>query len=215
MASQGPNFPTSAANNTFLGSVGWVNVTNIETDDNNSATAVLTLMGDVTNFALGSAFGFSIPAGATINGILLEVKRAAGLISNIDTSTNGAALTKDGGSNFISKNPSDSWPTVLTYQSYGSSSDLWGTTWTPAQINSNLFGAGISATNNGGVLDTASVDAIRVTVFYTPAVLLDWAQPTNQLPKSLPRKIHSEKAVVGVGQAEIPASGCLRQASSR
>jgi len=41
------------------------------------------------------------------------------------------------------------WPGTLTYSTYGSSSDLWGETWTVADINSSSFGVAISAKGVG------------------------------------------------------------------
>lgn len=53
------------------------------------------------------------------------------------------------------------WNTADTYTSYGSSSNLWGTTWTVADINASNFGAVLSASVNNG---TAQVDHMRITV---------------------------------------------------
>ena len=54
------------------------------------------------------------------------------------------------------------WPTSDTYVTYGGAGDLWGTTWTFAEINDPSFGAGISVEVRNG---TANIDNIRVTVF--------------------------------------------------
>jgi hypothetical protein len=66
------------------------------------------------------------------------------------------------------------WNTVDTYTSYGSSSTLWGTTWTVSDINATTFGAVISASVNNG---TAQVDHMRITVTGSstlPIELLDF-----------------------------------------
>ena len=49
---------------------------------------------------------------------------------------------------------------------YGSSSDLWSTTWTPAEVNDPDFGVNfvVSCSAQDSV---AFVDMIRITVFYT------------------------------------------------
>ena len=52
---------------------------------------------------------------------------------------------------------------------YGSSSDLWGTTWTPADINNANFGVYFKARDSGLNFAVASVDFISVKVYYTPA----------------------------------------------
>lgn len=53
-----------------------------------------------------------------------------------------------------------------TYTTYGGPGDLWGTTWTAAEVNDALFGVGIAADINGtnGTI-TASIDHIQITVF--------------------------------------------------
>lgn len=38
------------------------------------------------------------------------------------------------------------WPGTPTYVEYGGPADLWGTTWTPAQVNASDFGVGMAAT---------------------------------------------------------------------
>ena len=49
--------------------------------------------------------------------------------------------------------------------SYGNSTDLWGTTWTLAEINASTFGALLKA--GDALLSTPSTDAMRITVYYT------------------------------------------------
>lgn len=64
---------------------------------------------------------------------------------------------------------SSAWPTSNTAKTYGSTSDLWGATWTAAQINASNFGVRLTATNSSAyTAATADVDYISVTVQYTP-----------------------------------------------
>lgn len=58
----------------------------------------------------------------------------------------------------------NAWPDTDTYISYGGLADLWGTTWTPAQINAANFGVSLQA---NALNATAFVDHIRITVRYT------------------------------------------------
>jgi hypothetical protein len=75
---------------------------------------------------------------------------------------NSVRLVKGGvvtGSNFAyTVTP---WNTVDTYSTYGSASNLWGTTWTVAEVNATNFGAVLSASVSNG---TAQVDHMRITV---------------------------------------------------
>ena len=49
--------------------------------------------------------------------------------------------------------------------SYGGPSDLWGTSFTPVQINNSDFGAYISAKSSG--ISIANIDHIGIKVYYT------------------------------------------------
>lgn len=50
------------------------------------------------------------------------------------------------------------------WQSFGAQDDLWGTTWTVAEINASTFGVLLDAT---GIAQQYRVDAVRVTVFFS------------------------------------------------
>lgn len=71
------------------------------------------------------------------------------------------------------------WNTVDTYTSYGSASNLWGTTWTVADVNQTTFGAAFSASVANG---TARVDHMRITITGTstlPVELLNFFARCN------------------------------------
>ncbi|WP_317899569.1 T9SS type A sorting domain-containing protein [Aurantibacillus circumpalustris] len=54
------------------------------------------------------------------------------------------------------------WSTTDAYTSYGTPTDLWGTTWADSDINATTFGAVLSATVQNG---TARVDHMRITIY--------------------------------------------------
>jgi hypothetical protein len=60
------------------------------------------------------------------------------------------------------------WPTSDAVASYGSNIDLWGTTWTGADVNNARFGVALSAKLSLGALGvfTASVDYVYMTIYY-------------------------------------------------
>jgi len=61
------------------------------------------------------------------------------------------------------------WTTSDTTPTYGNSTDLWGTTLTPADVNASTFGVRLKVKNNSTTTsNTASVDYISVTVYYEP-----------------------------------------------
>ena len=74
---------------------------------------------------------------------------------------------------------STDWPncnsgSCFSSVTYGSPSDLWGTTWTASDINSSNFGVVLSAINsntNGSRTRIGTVDYIQMTVYYTPPIV--------------------------------------------
>lgn len=75
----------------------------------------------------------------------------------------------------------NAWPTTEAYVTYGGATQLWGLTWTVAEINAATFGAAVSARRQNGNLD---VDHMRITVWSTstlPIELLEFtAEPDGK-----------------------------------
>lgn len=147
---------------TGTGSMAWSNVANLTGTPNSTfATVSLADLGS-SNYLAGKNFGFAIPTGSTINGILVEYYDLStpftpGNLSNTALTKNGTSVT--GTSKLIT--------IAGGWQSFGGSTDLWGTTWTPAEINSSNFGAGLQAADDASGCQL-EVDAMRVTIYYTP-----------------------------------------------
>lgn len=153
--------------------VDWTDPGNAMADDGSYATAVIPRKGYTCVLRLID-FDFSIPAGVTIDGVKVEVRRCANVGNNLRDGL--VQLTKDG-TNGVGSNKAVSginWPSSPANQEYGGGTDLWETSWTAAEINSAAFGVLFSAYNNHGAHSrTAYVDYIRVTVYYTPLPVYD------------------------------------------
>lgn len=159
--------PGTMADDATVGTVAWTNPNNAKVSDNVYATAAVAFLS-VSHYLKATNFGFSIPVGATINGILVEVERKG--FDDIDfVRDNAIKIVKGGTIGATDKSSLDNWPVSDAYKSYGSSSDLWGETWTPAQINASDFGFVVSVKDVSGESPGASVDHIRITVYYTAA----------------------------------------------
>jgi hypothetical protein len=108
-----------------------------------------------TNFGFSSA---DIPAGATILGIEVEVKRYTG--------TSGVANTywmrPAEGSYFKS---GDSWPVSAGVQNMGGGSDLWERSWTRDNILSSDFGVCLIITTSTD--STFYIDYVKIRVTYS------------------------------------------------
>lgn len=158
---QGPNSPGTAS------SSFWATPNNTFSSDNSYSTRSVSGASS-TGILEVSNFGFSIPSGAVIYGIIIEIERKA---SNTTGSPRDAAirLKKTAGTAVGDELASGStWPTSDAYATYGTSTTLHGTTWTDAEINAITFGVMISGQRNAGKGSTTfSVDHVRITVHYT------------------------------------------------
>lgn len=156
MASQGPLSPSTLVDDP-TGNYAWANPGNAAVSDDVYSTAVV---GAIDSNALKATnFGFSIPSGAFISGIVAEVEAKA---SSANTSTLYVYAIDTLGD--YTSNRSTTIGTADAYYPFGNSTDLWGTTWTVNHINSSSFGVGVTAVNTN---NTISIDHIRVTVYYS------------------------------------------------
>lgn len=150
------------------GSADWANPGYITADDTNYASANLSGSILTSGYLEGVNYGFAIPSNATITGIVVTIGRhESGRSSSFDVRDSTVRLLKDGvmtGSNKAATGTE--WPTTPPVAaSYGTPVDLWGTTWTPEEINSSNFGVALSVITN--VNRIAYVDYMQISVTYT------------------------------------------------
>lgn len=169
MPTTGPNFPTAATGNTTAiggGNQTWTTPTNIEASDGVFTTCAMTAILTISDDLIGTGFGFAVAGTDTINGILLEVNYKASSGSVVETNVR---LLKAGVAAGTDKSTGATLPTTSATASYGSAADLWGTTWTPTDINNANFGAAVVYTDNGAANRTVSIDFMRITITSTAA----------------------------------------------
>ncbi len=159
--------PGTTADDATVGTLAWSNTDNVKVSDDVYATRTTTLSGSITHYLTATNFGFAIPAGATINGLTVEVDRKRTGAGNLQDSA--VRIIKGGSIGATNKASASTWPTTEATATYGSASDLWGDTWTADDINSSNFGMAIATVFNPDVSITASIDNIRITVSYTVA----------------------------------------------
>lgn len=161
------NSPGTVVDDATVGTVAWSNPNNAKVSDNVYATAIYNNAVDDAHYLKATNFGFSIPAGATINGILVEVQKKLGNAAE-SAVDQFVKIVKGGAVGATNKaDTTTEWSTTEAYKSYGGSSDLWGTTWTPTDINASNFGFVITPQGGAGASVDAQVDHIRITVYYT------------------------------------------------
>jgi Tfp pilus assembly protein PilX len=146
---------------------GWTNSNYVGASDNLRASATISAGGQSANLD-ATSFGFAIPSDATITGIRVSLERGASVSDNIGDVD--VYLLKGGSTTGITDHAvSGDWGASDAIRTYGSSTDLWGTTWTPANVNASNFGFRLKVDNDSSSSRTAYVDHVQITVYYTPA----------------------------------------------
>lgn len=155
----GPNASGTVTDTSATGTVAWVNPNNAKIDDGVFTTFTTASGVGVTKSHLLELtnFNFSIPTGATINGIQVDVVRKA-------TST-GSNCTA-GSANYIcdnlvslinsssvvtatDKSNTTPWTSTVATSTYGNNSDLWSLSWAASDINNSNFGVALGAKGAG------------------------------------------------------------------
>jgi hypothetical protein len=140
-----------------------------------SALSIITTTSDYINV---TNLGLSVPSANTICGVAVTINRQTFALLALGASTvsdNSIKLIKAGamvGTEHAATGVA--WPTSLGATTYGNSSDLWGTTLTPADVNASNFGVAISTKLVAQILSvafSAHIDQVTVTV-YSQGILL-------------------------------------------
>lgn len=169
MASQGPLSPSVGDNNASIGAFVWGGTGSTFTSNDVRAFAS-DAGGGSSNYLTAQGFGFTIPVGSSIDGILVEIEHSSNIDSGSDYIVdNVLKLIKSDGTiaGTDKADRSTHWPTTDAYISYGGATDTWGLGWSNADINNANFGVALSIEADVGGDATARVDHIRITVYYT------------------------------------------------
>ena len=152
----------------------WVNPSNVYVSDNARATVLLNL-GATSENLLATEFGLSVPGTAVIEGVEVMIEKSVS-ISRTNASKDLIVSLVVGGVVVGNDNAEASYfnNTIDAVTTYGSSSDLWGLTLTPAQVNAGDFGVAYAAQRHpsGSSDQRVRVDHMQVKVYYnTPPIV--------------------------------------------
>ncbi len=154
-----------------VGNTNWSNPTRAETSNNQFASVGLN-DNQVSDYLVCNQYGFNIPPGAAILGIVIDLERRSSA-ANVASDFSMRVL-KGGAAQAAERATGTVYTTADAVESHGGASDLWGTSWTPADINNASFGARFQATKFGtaGGNVSISVDHMPITVYWViPAVV--------------------------------------------
>jgi hypothetical protein len=151
----GPFFPLVMVNDAGVGAIAWSTPENAGLSDNAYATAI-TVVQDTQRLNL-TGFNLQLDIYKCIEGILLEVEAKV----LVGTATIYCRAIKGG---VISSTAlSGIWTTSEGFVAYGGSTNLWGESWMPSDLNSNDFG--FSIRQEDALTSTLSCDSARVTIY--------------------------------------------------
>ena len=203
-ATSGPLMADSGANANGPGSIAWTNPGFIVADDLNYATAVLTPSA-TSEYLQGTNYGFNIPLDATIDGIAVSIMRqSSGNMYGNSIDDSDVYLLKAGVIAGTDHAVTTDWPVTMTLATYGGTADLWGSTWTPAEINAAGFGVALSARNESPYGDrTAYVDYMQITITYVFGTTTTVA--TSGSPSTYGDSVAFTATVTGSGGTNTPS----------
>ncbi len=175
--SQGPYNPGTAQSSqngclSCLGSI-WGNPNYVMASDNQTASTTMAAVSNCfqstcwySRELLSTNFGFNVPtSNINIVGIKAEIQRNA-FSANVIKDTivrlllSGATI----GNNLALANK---WGITNNYYTYGGATNMWGTALTPANVNDATFGVSLKTANTSTSNQSAYVDHVRMTVYYT------------------------------------------------
>lgn len=143
---------------TAASGTNWTDPTNVYASDDDRAAYNNTAQ----DLLKAITFGLSIPSGASIKGITVYVEGVA-TGANPQARTIDVGLTKDG-STLAGNYKQQVLPTTEGEFALGGAADLWGTTWTEAEVESANFGVLIR--DNDTTANPLLIDHIQVKVAY-------------------------------------------------
>jgi len=148
----------------------WTNPSNIAVSGG-QALNLPAANGGFTDYLAATNFGFAVPGGSTIVGVQVTFSRT-GTSNGPNPSPildNHIFLTKDGATVTGTDHALPQfWPNSYTAVNYGATTDLWGATLAPADVNAATFGVFISAVNSATTLQSCGVlGFVQIAVTYS------------------------------------------------
>jgi hypothetical protein len=165
----GFNNPSTVVSSSYTGgTIVWDNPSYAVSFNTQYASSTLTgALGTDSAMLNSTHYGFAIPAGSTINGIVVMCRKLCDYSSEVRDVK--AYLLKNYAT--VGSNLSDTgagWTTSAVWKNYSNMTGLWGTTWTAEEINADGFGFGLSAeVYAGGGDDLPQIDVCQIMVNYT------------------------------------------------
>jgi len=165
----GPNNPSSAGESTITDGYSWSGYTNVYANDDVDYATVSLSKNEFSHYIKATGFNFSLPNCDSIEGIYVEVDRHSNDAADME---DYSVRLVNGSGTIVGDDKAivGDWPTSDAYQTYGGSTDTWTAGLNCGDVTNANFGVVFAVQNTvptkpRGIV--ASVDHIRVTVYYT------------------------------------------------
>lgn len=161
------------ADDAAVGTKTWATTGNVAVSDN--TYSVVNVAGgavETSHYLKCTNFGFSVPSGATINGVTVAIERKADgdSGSNLYVRDSTVQLVQGGTVSGANKAvTATNWTTTDSTASYGGAADLWTLTLADTDINASTFGVVLSVVMRDRFSSgqNGRVDLITITIDYT------------------------------------------------
>lgn len=157
-----------AGANVDTGGVAFSNPGNITADDGGNTAALVG--GSFSDDLKASTFGLSIPANNVIVGIEIRAQLLNGG-GGQDVQWDRVVVGKADGSLGTPKDPGVTITSSAVDYDQGGATDLWGLTWTIAEVEAATFQVRVAGSSGSGGTQAFGCDAVWVKVYYAPASL--------------------------------------------
>lgn len=189
MATAGPNYAATAANDSAIGAQAWSTPSNALTSDASFSNVLFTTAPEISHYLKWTDFGFAIPADAIVTGVRVAYFAKASANDLVDEYS--IRLVLGGvisGNDLVTSEP---WQDFTQAHDRGGIGATWGLSLTGADVNASNFGVVLSCASVSG-LPAGYVDYVEITVYYTaapgePPVAVQSSSAMQWVVKSPPR----------------------------
>ncbi len=183
MSVEGWNSPSTAADDSAVGTITWSNPNNIKTSNDVDASAALGAGTPITShYVKGTNFGFTLTG--TVDGVEVDIERAAAIGGIWDRWVQLAKTGTVQGANKADQ--STVWTNSDSTISYGGVADLWSLSLSDSDVQNSGFGAAIAVQQKDGQqFRTAYVDHIQIRITYTPGAAGGSLPPVSPIRPAL------------------------------
>lgn len=163
----------TAADGNAVGTLTWdspANAAGSSTGDYASVTAA-TGGSEYSHYLKLTNFGFSIPSGATIDGVQVRIRVVGVVESSGSWAWDKVRLINESGTVGTANKATGNLPTVFSLVTFGGTSDTWSAEASAINWNDADSGVAIAVGTTPAVSGTniAYVDHVEILITYTPA----------------------------------------------